>query len=478
MACRRVSCQRPYARTCIPGRCAPALGPSLGNFHCPPLFRVSGRPLRCTQPVAAGFACNLSESETLVRTFVLALSLLPWQAWGFWGAENYHECILKEMPGAKNTPYVAAVMESCRKRFPESRDRYAEEISRTMGVSSATDCVLKFAKNESLIQSAGIIQQACHALFPENPQSAPRPRPRAEPQSTAPTQFQSTLPPVAPPPLPTLRVRVDPPAPPSPLPPQIARNDPTSAAEVGPALTHVARRGDLIPNPYDVGRDERRVARPGDLIPNPFAVEPQRIEPARIEPIPERPLTVQKIAGPGGEGFTWMRGGIIPVEQQPEPHAPLRSGGESSVVQAPTDAAGLANAAAQLALEKRAVTVQTKMAFKSLARQQYVGKELPMNWRSQFCSGAAATEECRLLERWFAIAKRRTRAVLAAGTALKPYASIRALLAAYAQDGCDLSNPQSALLGRIVDTFPDPAYRRGTSDDDLQQVRACLDRFY
>lgn len=39
------------------------------------------------------------------------------------------------------------------------------------------------------------------------------------------------------------------------------------------------------------------------------------VAPAEVE----NPLTVQKIAGPGEGGFTWMRGGITPVEKQPDP---------------------------------------------------------------------------------------------------------------------------------------------------------------
>ncbi len=83
---------------------------------------------------------------------------------GWFGPSNYFECILAKMPGVKNDTVASEMMQICRKEFPNQSE--VKKKSSIIGIKNSSECVLKYAKDETSPLSARLIKAACYKLYP------------------------------------------------------------------------------------------------------------------------------------------------------------------------------------------------------------------------------------------------------------------------------------------------------------------------
>ncbi len=80
------------------------------------------------------------------------------------GPSNFWECILDEMPGVKNDPAAIEVIRKCQKEFSTTAE--VEKKSPIIGIKTAGECVLEYAKDVSSPRGAKLIRAACYTLYP------------------------------------------------------------------------------------------------------------------------------------------------------------------------------------------------------------------------------------------------------------------------------------------------------------------------
>jgi len=98
----------------------------------------------------------------LTALMVLLLSISAFA--GLFGPSNYWECILEEMPGVKNDIAAIEVIRKCRKEFPTTAK--VKKKSPIIGIKTAGECVLEYAKDVSSPGGAKWIRAACYRLYP------------------------------------------------------------------------------------------------------------------------------------------------------------------------------------------------------------------------------------------------------------------------------------------------------------------------
>ena len=81
------------------------------------------------------------------------------------GAVPAYKRYLDEMPGIKNDPAAIEIMRKCKKEFP-SRP-YVEKKLPIIGVKTAGECVIEYAKDVSSHRGAKLIRVACYKLYPK-----------------------------------------------------------------------------------------------------------------------------------------------------------------------------------------------------------------------------------------------------------------------------------------------------------------------
>ncbi|MCW5206571.1 hypothetical protein VU08_06550 [Desulfobulbus sp. F5] len=84
---------------------------------------------------------------------------------GWFGPSNFDECILDRMPGVKNDTVASETREICRKEFPNQRE--VKKKSAIIGIKNSSECVLKYAKDETSPLSARLIKTSCYKLYPK-----------------------------------------------------------------------------------------------------------------------------------------------------------------------------------------------------------------------------------------------------------------------------------------------------------------------
>lgn len=104
--------------------------------------------------------------KLVVCLTVMFAILLPVNTFsGVFGASNYFECILEEMPGVKNDAAAMEIARKCAKKHsPITEVEYKSPI---FGVKTAGECVLKYAKNISSPQGAARVKVSCYKLYPD-----------------------------------------------------------------------------------------------------------------------------------------------------------------------------------------------------------------------------------------------------------------------------------------------------------------------
>ena len=99
---------------------------------------------------------------TIVLVFFLPISTFP----GVFGASNFWECILDEMPGVRNDITAIEVRRKCIKKFPNTTE--VKKKSPIFGVKTASECVLKYGKDVSSPKGAKLVRAACYRLYQRN----------------------------------------------------------------------------------------------------------------------------------------------------------------------------------------------------------------------------------------------------------------------------------------------------------------------
>jgi len=110
--------------------------------------------------------------NTKIFIFVLIL-LIPLNALaGMFGPSNFWECILDEMPGAKNDAVAVAIIRKCAKKFPSTApgSESTTEIKKKsplLGPKTCNECIIKYAEDTTSPKGINFIRGACYKLYPK-----------------------------------------------------------------------------------------------------------------------------------------------------------------------------------------------------------------------------------------------------------------------------------------------------------------------
>jgi len=105
------------------------------------------------------------QTRTVTVAVLLAVMLFPISSHGgIFGAANYAECILDEMPGASNDLVAQHVIILCHKRFPAG----LQPVDRREffpAYKSGRECLIDKASNTSNTMASQVISAACYRLY-------------------------------------------------------------------------------------------------------------------------------------------------------------------------------------------------------------------------------------------------------------------------------------------------------------------------
>ena len=87
---------------------------------------------------------------------------------GWFGTDNYWECLLKKMPGVQSDTIAEEVVLSCKQEHPFHKRIYIEKKNPWFGPKTASSCVLKYGKEVRSESGARYIQSACYKLYPDD----------------------------------------------------------------------------------------------------------------------------------------------------------------------------------------------------------------------------------------------------------------------------------------------------------------------
>ena len=102
-----------------------------------------------------------------VRIFILSLALNSWgyASAGWFGPNNYWECILDNMKNVQSDTIAKEVTSSCKADHPIHTRIFIEKKKPWFGVKTASQCVIKHGKHVKSEFGAEQIQAACYKLY-------------------------------------------------------------------------------------------------------------------------------------------------------------------------------------------------------------------------------------------------------------------------------------------------------------------------
>lgn len=95
---------------------------------------------------------------------LLSLSINTSHA-GWFGPDNYWECLLDNMREVQSDIIAEEVIKNCKSTFPFHKRVFVEKKRPWFGVKTASQCVLKYGKNTPSEIAARHIQAACYKLY-------------------------------------------------------------------------------------------------------------------------------------------------------------------------------------------------------------------------------------------------------------------------------------------------------------------------
>lgn len=84
---------------------------------------------------------------------------------GWFGADNYWECLLDNMHAVQSDAIAEEVIKSCKNTYPIHKRVFIEKKRPWFGVKTASQCVLKHGKKTPSEIAARHIQAACYKLY-------------------------------------------------------------------------------------------------------------------------------------------------------------------------------------------------------------------------------------------------------------------------------------------------------------------------
>ena len=103
-----------------------------------------------------------------MRTIILLLFFslpLPSANAGWFGHDNYWECILDSMKDIQNDTIAQEAIDYCKDKFPFHERVFVDKKHPWFGVKTAKQCVLKYGKHVKSDLAARHIQAACYKLY-------------------------------------------------------------------------------------------------------------------------------------------------------------------------------------------------------------------------------------------------------------------------------------------------------------------------
>lgn len=102
----------------------------------------------------------------IMGSLVILFSFLAINCYAdIFGACNYYECILDEMPGVKNDIVARQIIANCASKCPDKSTKKKTRLGFS-GRRTASKCFLKYAKDTTSEVGARVIRYSCYSLYP------------------------------------------------------------------------------------------------------------------------------------------------------------------------------------------------------------------------------------------------------------------------------------------------------------------------
>lgn len=107
----------------------------------------------------------------LMKTLLLVILLIAQNSVamaGWFGPDNYWECLLDKMQQVQSDTIAEEVVGICKEQHPFHERIFVEKKRRWFGPKTANECTLKYGKRVQSEIGARYIQSACYKLYPDD----------------------------------------------------------------------------------------------------------------------------------------------------------------------------------------------------------------------------------------------------------------------------------------------------------------------
>ncbi len=102
-----------------------------------------------------------------LRILVIIIAISQPLHAGWFGADNYWECLLDNMQKVQSDTIAEEVVAACKNEFAFHDRIFVKKKRPWFGPKTASDCVLKYGKQVQTEIGARYIQSACYKLYPD-----------------------------------------------------------------------------------------------------------------------------------------------------------------------------------------------------------------------------------------------------------------------------------------------------------------------
>ncbi|MEM7304513.1 MAG: hypothetical protein AAF372_03175 [Pseudomonadota bacterium] len=104
-----------------------------------------------------------------MKAFLILLILLCSSSLhaGWFGHNNYWECLLEKLEDVQTDTVANEAIELCKQDYPFYERTFVDKKDPWFGVKSADECVVKYGKRVKSEIAARYIQSACYKLYPD-----------------------------------------------------------------------------------------------------------------------------------------------------------------------------------------------------------------------------------------------------------------------------------------------------------------------
>ena len=106
--------------------------------------------------------------KILLLVIIMSLNVISTTHAGWFGPDNYWECLLDEMQEVQSDTIAEEIVSACKDKFAFHDRIFVEKKRPWFGIKTASACVIKYGKRVQTEIGARYIQSACYKLYPNH----------------------------------------------------------------------------------------------------------------------------------------------------------------------------------------------------------------------------------------------------------------------------------------------------------------------